>query len=476
MVTILPQATNLGVEVGRAFNQGAQKAGDISFNRSLLTKALGEAETAMNAENASPQSVLFSLLKGTAGIPGSERYIGPVYDTLMKQMALKNQGNVNPPGALNAPGEQPSGQPRRLPEPGTYGNMGNLPYEGYELPAPQQEMPLGTISPAAFGGGPIPRRYSPEEIRVEGQRLAKLGHDPKHVQDMMRRYNEDTNAEFESVSKGAITHNEIGRQNREFQDAYRKLAIERTGLAGDDLAVFMDISNKPELKNMPDSDARLRAANKEYQAYESMRNNFQKDLNRFGAVVTPSDSQWKNLRSQAREMEKYGQRDKVYQYASEAGWGPLLTESLFNPIKPSAVKSIESMKSIEPIDQVAIKYNQMHPTRRAKITEERDRSLKNLEGLLPNILGGGKFNPKNKNYIEPGNPLLRVRDEYLKKGVSWNEFRDMVNRGLESGSIVLDPSQTRYLDMLNLPPIATTGIGQMIFQHIPGYLQTKVPL
>ncbi len=85
----------IGEETGKAIGTGIgsvlQEAGEYKRNRGRLQQALQQIENLSPEEKKDPTRVLTSLISATAGIPGAERYVGSVFDTMSRQITSRAQ-------------------------------------------------------------------------------------------------------------------------------------------------------------------------------------------------------------------------------------------------------------------------------------------------------------------------------------------------------------------------------------------------
>lgn len=112
MVTILPPRTSigqqLGLQAGQGLQQGIQQGANIGFQRGLLQKALGDVKAAAQSPEANALDTTLAFLQATAGIPGSEKYVGQVLPMLLNQMSLAKREQLGE----ERPGASPMGMPQ----------------------------------------------------------------------------------------------------------------------------------------------------------------------------------------------------------------------------------------------------------------------------------------------------------------------------------------------------------------------------
>jgi hypothetical protein len=127
MVQIYPQTTSSRINEEAGRNAGAgisevlQEAGEYKRNRSRLQDALKSISEISPDDRKDPTKLLTSIISATAGIPGAERYVSPVFDTLIKQqnsiaqknaaIGRKKQGNIPNKQVQSNPATQAENQP-----------------------------------------------------------------------------------------------------------------------------------------------------------------------------------------------------------------------------------------------------------------------------------------------------------------------------------------------------------------------------
>jgi len=173
MVQILPPKTNLGTNIGQAMGAGLERGMQQSLQRNQLQNALSQAREAARAPGATPLDALYGLVQATAGIPGSERYVGQLAPLLMKQAEAEASQRVRYPGeeGLN---NGSTFQRQALPE---FGQRGQQPQtvinqtsQFFPENKPGREEP-GNLPQEATTGQKVPVK-SPDQIRRDGYELA----------------------------------------------------------------------------------------------------------------------------------------------------------------------------------------------------------------------------------------------------------------------------------------------------------------
>lgn len=112
MVYTIPQrgqpnasfGNQIGNSLSQSFLEAYKPAVQQEYQRGKLKDALAQAKNAANQPEAKPIDVLYSLLEATAGIPGSERYVGQIAPLLLEQARNNQTPNVE---NIKAGGFQP---------------------------------------------------------------------------------------------------------------------------------------------------------------------------------------------------------------------------------------------------------------------------------------------------------------------------------------------------------------------------------
>lgn len=135
MVQFLPPTTKgrLTEESGKAFTSGISEvldeAREYKRNRGRLQDALKSIENISPEDRRNPTKLLTSILSATAGIPGAERYVGSVFDTLVRQQNTQAQK------------EAAKGRRQQTPPPTSLPTQG--PEESTQTDVQQPGVPLG---------------------------------------------------------------------------------------------------------------------------------------------------------------------------------------------------------------------------------------------------------------------------------------------------------------------------------------------
>ena len=98
-----------------------------------------------------------------------------------------------------------------------------------------------------------------------------------------------------------------------------------------------------------------------------------------------------------------------------------------------------------------------------KSVEMYKKSLEKWGNFLEKNFETGVVDPKTEDVIKPGTSLLLLRNQALKKGVNWMDFKNLVNDLRSSGKIELDPIQLNDLSLISQEPSKSLSVGEFIF-------------
>ena len=265
MVTILPPKPSLGSALGQGLSQGLEQG----FHRNQLQSALRNAETQLNNPNVSPTQQLFGLMKGLAGYPGAERFIGPVFEQLQRNRSLSAAANV--PTPMTSPGAAEGFSQNQL--------ANSLAGSGEQSPQSALSSALqtfgqfniqppggeGALTPTKRGAGAIPPTFSPQQRLAERQKAAQMGVDPAVVDSAMDAWDNAAIKQAELETGGALKHAEIARARSERQNEFLEKSqrwLNAPDMHPDDFQMFAQISEQPQFENMGSDTARFRATKK----------------------------------------------------------------------------------------------------------------------------------------------------------------------------------------------------------------------
>lgn len=246
MVTILPPGYSLGGQLGQALGQGLQQgmqqAGQVQYQRNLLQNALTKAGAVLRNPETSLTDKYLALMEAGAGIPGSEKYLGPLFEMVSSQQAAEqrdpSQGGAGFGGAgfggagiggavadqtikqMQQPAISPT-QPQIPKKKPTYEEA----IEQYDQAQPSAVDESKFISEIQPKGGLFAPLLSPLQLEAQAQNLAIK---------FPNRYTFDTALQ-------SLTDQQTNREIA--QDKFNKLA-EARGIPEADLSIFTKIATK----------------------------------------------------------------------------------------------------------------------------------------------------------------------------------------------------------------------------------------
>ncbi len=472
MVQILPQKTNLGSLIGQSAGQGLQsglsQAMQQQFQRGNLQEALGKVKGLAANEDSSPLDVLLGLMEAGAGIPGSEKYIGQLAPLLQSMMAGKKANQTPPPpgggigsepvGVQGQPQQQQQSIQNNTNDPKAFVQNAKEQY-GVDLPEPSFTPDLfqGNLEPTRLGLGPIAPTYLPEEfqrIEKEDAPIYGVGKSPR-IQ-LMNDFNEKSRLRNEDIVRGATQHAQLGEMTKRRQEERREALDSQLGFnektPRDVRAVADLIGEWPEYKNINNDHIRAERIGKALDTYKANKNAFDKGASRPNPVAFHAKykNALKNIKNNAQTMIDYGQRNEVQRTLADNGWSESEIAHILNPLPQNVTQEIKSLPH----------YSQ---TRLVNNPELKIKTDQRISDSLAKSIKPGEFNPKKPGVFDPGTSLVLLRNQFMKKGVSSDEFNNLLNRAIEQKGIKLDPYQANELNMMSNEPWRTSSIYEIIF-------------
>lgn len=489
MVYTIPQRNapnaSLGNQLGQGISQGflssAQPAINQQYQRGQLQKALEGMKGIANDPNATPYDIASALISSTSQIPGSERYVGQLYDSLMRSRQTKDffgQGSQNVQSNQSPQAQQrPTQQPLQS---GGVGAQGNInPLMNRNGP-PQQPSPLmqnqgnqeGIQQPTSQGT-PSLNTMSPEEIDMEARRQAQALNDPNYygtalknlesINDLKRKQQADAvnTQALETVRQKDI----LDRDTNLRTFAQPKLKTDNPEEINDFMLIGQRYDN---LKNNPSA------------WYDSTKREFDKYMNSKTALDNASipgigkgifrpgqrESELKRLDPIIKNLIKYGKEDYARSRLASLYLSPTEIEERIHPITTEVKQSIEKLprapfESFESSPPTSLKEfgSNVLSGIKAQITgKTTGKMLKSYDELLetnPKIIdqSNQKLASFLKNNLSNDSSVLVLRDNLInKKGYDWRQFPDALQIAQENG-LELNDRQEAELSGLTRPPV-----------------------
>lgn len=465
MVQVLPlmsQASRLGSAFGSGFSEAAipaaREAQNYSLQRSRLQNALAGLEN-LNQPGTTPADLLKGLLSSTAGIPGSERYVGQLYQAMLPQLLAKGTQNVD----YNV----------RKPGRGQEFLQQNAPMQQQNLPSfGQTQQPLGqpqqanAFFPSNISGnqqpGNVPQAateglkkpvFSANELLDEGKRIAaqqsaagipttaKQGFDlAKEINDENKLYNKEVDAELKERRIAQGTYGELAKEKlaNVFPEATdeQKAYIARKGeeIAGENKSEA-DIERhiaaqvrkfKNTLANIKNDLPAARSFNKLFRSALGKEKSFEQARG--------------DLRVKLQPLLKEGLYGTARNLLSELGYQPEERESILTNLSENVNKTLAEM-----------------PEKRKFGTKNENFSYGSSE------IASSPANPKTKEKFnqnirqvlseDPNANLILLRKQYEDRGVDWRTFKNELNQLVDSGEFKLNDDQLENINVIDEPPL-----------------------
>lgn len=436
----------------------------------------------MDAEGKSPFQLASALISATAGIPGSERYVGQLFPLLMQQMSSQKYGQIPPPGAPGGmeatsgmqgaiPGTQQGAAPetQKATPPMT---QSQLPLQ---LPDPMVDPFAGATEGIDLGQGPIPKTYSEDQYRQVAQMYQKSGLDPSPAINLMQQQDQAARAKTQDLLTAAETTGRVAQIRRQAQEQFRGVLREQLpGLNETDLAVAETIAQKPQYQSIKNDKLRAEQVKKEFDQYQAAVRNFSKSSERQNTDQLLYNTQKKNLSTYAKKMVESGQRDYAEQLLKQNGWGPVETSEILNPLPEKVVSGFKNLPKLkDPLESVNIspENEKEFDAQLNNALKQRDKQLDAYKDYIKKNFETGKYD--RMNVIKPGSSLLQLRDNFLKNGGQFQEFSSLMTDLVDKGDIVLDSYQAQEMPLLEKRPEESFGIGEILWRLNPFYTPRK---
>lgn len=460
MVHVTTPRPSIGSALGNALGSvGAQE-----FQRYRAQSALNDLRNKSKQPGQTPSDLLFNLIEASQFSPQIGRALGPLYQTLSQQMLNKplsqmpGPGQVLPPQATAANTENVSPQQE---------NATNLPFA---LPQPTVDPTQGALEETALGMGPIPKTYSPDEYRAVESQYRSANLDPTPAVEAMKRQDEVARQRINDLVSGAKTQADLAALRSQRQLEFRNTLREQlSGISEPDLAIAESISQRPEFKKIPNDKLRAEAVSKEYRLYENAKNSFNEIATRSNYDQKEYSRQIENLRSYAQRLIENGQYAEATKILAQNGWGATEIETILNPLNKEIIQRFSHLPELKPIDQEirAFPDSPEFDKQFEKAREKRNKELEKYKEFLSKTIKPGAA-------TKPGTSLLQLRDKFMQKGGTFQEFESLINHLKNSDEIELDQYQSqKELPLLAEHPSASMGLGEIIWRLNPLYIPRK---
>lgn len=474
MVQILPPKTSLGASLGMGLGEGAGKAlsnyRDYRTKESNIDRALKGVQEAAANPNLAPGQLETALMKASAMIPGSERYLSDYLSRIQQRQQLQRQ-----PGQQQdqpTPSARPTISERVEPilakdESKIEGkesevannesdNVDRMIQEG-ELPKPSQSL-LGNLEGLwDRKKGELPYKYSADQIAQQEAYDKSLGYPVSHKAELMRTHNQETQNQVGREVQFLKDSDQVYESMLKRQESFETLAKSvRPDLGSDDLRVLTNFGMTPKAQEAKTDRERLKIAQDYFNRYEATKNNLA-NSNRWTINAGGSEKIRKNIHNSIKWLVDLGQRDIAKQLLiKDLKMGDAQSELTMNPIAENNQNLLTDFKFTPLEKNIAIPVSPNSgnaPQERIKENRNlRNKELKNYENRLSKVIKPGTAE-------NPGTSLIGARAYALKSGINWQEFNDLVQNLVSEGKLELDPYQRSELPKLSNSPFQKSLLG-----------------
>lgn len=477
MVTILPPKPSLGSALGQGLSQGLEQG----FHRNQLQSALSRAESQLSNPNVSPTQQLFGLMKGLAGYPGAERFIGPIFEQLQRNRSLSAAANVPPPsinspvaaGGISTPLSTALGgssEPIQQGVPPSALSSALQQLGQFNITPPRGS---GSVSPTEIGKGVIAPTFSPESRLAERQKAAQQGIDPAVVDSAMDAWDKAAIQQADIQTNAAKTHADIARLRAERQNEFLEKSqrwLNAPDMHPDDFQMFAQISEQPQFENLGSDIARFRATKKMFDIAQLQKHALLNLGKRPLFFSKPAEDHKKAVEIAVKPLINLGQQDLVQKLIQqELGYGPATAAKLINDLPPQVYSQLNKLPEYV-VAEMEISPWEKSPT---VTTYNKSESQKIWSDFLKTAIKPGKYDVSNPNQRKPGTSLYALQDETQKKGMPPPDFFGLVQQLHKNGDIDLDDYQRIELTNLEQPEYKRYGLPELLYRMLPGYKEKK---
>lgn len=487
MVTILPPGYSLGGQLGQALGQGlqqgVQQAGQIQYQRNLLQNALNKARGVIDDPKTSLTNKYLALMEAGAGIPGSEKYLGPLFEILQRQEGVKTFSETSRP----KPSDQTQIAEDSIPQdikPQDSEPQDSEPQNIVKPPPATKEEFLQRFAETAAPAG---LEKALEEEKPMPLNLPKISYAPNEIGFFRRALTAEEKQNY-------VAQRKAQGANEQTIDYELKLADESDT---NKLAKFLGeqgITGR-------DQDFFINAANTNFPNVKSAEEAFRRTL--------PFYMQYKNVFGQVRELYKPSTTQSFLELAANTGVGlpallagpaGVVANFIYDKLKVGKDKETAFLKYLtgktsyqqflksvsdiarptvgtpyEPLmrQEVAILLNGLDPNEKVPEITTTSHDIETVFNPLTKkaLAKTRAFIPKNLSkmsdeeqinavsdyltkHADIDDSLVLLRQEFVEKGADWRNFYEGFKKSLNQGKkpYQLGAINSRNIATLNNPP------------------------
>lgn len=475
-----PRAMQQG-QIGQALGMGINKNfpdPQQMVQKRLLSDAFKKFKNESNP-NANPLDLTMSFLEATAGIPGSEKYVGQVLPLLLqKSKGNRGAGLENPDGSITPqPNQNPSStvqnQNQKFVPTNATQFLQQTAQEIPDFPQPeteQQNLFQGTLEPTAFGMGPLPNTYSPQQIKLLQEEDLNAGFPDMPRAKRAEQYNEMARKDLQDYTQAAQTQSVLANQRRESQKEFQNTLSNFVGKDPIDLALATSIAEN-KYGNIANDLLRAEKASKDYDLLKANLDQFRNSSSRPFPYLPFTREKYKKsfdtLRDNAKPLIDMGLRPQLTKLLADNGWSMIETDQILNPLGEKIISEVKNLPSFEK-SNLDFQQSSLFPSKIMKEESEKENQrIQNKKDTWSNYLEKtikpGLVNPKTRDSIKPGTSLVLLQNQFMKKGGTYTEFQDIINDLVRNNKIKLDQYQQKEMNTLNKYPIQNYTIEEFFF-------------
>lgn len=458
-------------EIGRGAGQGIgaalQEVGEYKRTRGRLQEALGMIENMSPEDKKDPYKVMTSVISATAGIPGSERYVGPLFETLINRAQRESAGKdfpgltSGPGGGFPSPGagqQAPMGRPI---QPGQgQQTQQQQPVNVLEFAPPSTQMP-GQIADPNLQNAPVPMTYSPEQIndlRVRAKQLGYTQEAENNLVNQAQEYNENARRQIQDLKGGYDLQQTLRQDTLLNQQAFKEYIEGETPefTEPDEKQLALEIGDK--YQNEPSMAKRLAKVKQELRPYQQAKKALETTLKR--PLFGYTGNQRELARRNAQLMVDKGQKDQLRLIIAKGGHGDVEEADLLNPLPQKVENDLKSIpKFKKPEEMISVTADSpKFEEQRQKAVNYKNSQVASTERYVEEVIQPGTYN-------KPGTNLLLLRKGLMDKGLPWDEAGLAIQRAVQRKGVELDPHQQTDMQKLGYPPLGGEAYTDNVVQY-----------
>ncbi len=465
----------IGSALGMGINKNFPDPQQLVQKR-MLSEAFQKFRNQANP-NASPLDLTMSFLEATAGIPGSERYVGQVLPLLLQQSKgnrgadLENpDGTITPQPGKNQPAQQ--NQPQKVIPTNATQFLQQTAQEIPNFPQPdteQKNLFQGTLEPTAFGMGPLPNTYSPQQIKQMQEEDLRAGFPDMPRAKRAEQYNELARKDLNDYTQAAQTQSVISQATAKRQEEFRDTLKSFVGDNPTDLALAESIAEN-KYRNIANDQIRADKVSKEYDLLKGNLNEFRNSSSRPNPYLPISKQKYndsfKTLQQNSKPLVDMGLRPQLTEMLAKNGWSMTETDQILNPLGEKIVTEIKGLPNLEPTPTVGEEFG-LFPAGKKMVDKflgtQNEPKEKIWSDYFQKTIKPGQENPQTRDVLKPGTSLFLLQNQFMKKGGNYLKFQNMINNLVSTGKINLDKYQQKEMNTLNNYPLKNYTIEEFLF-------------